>query len=79
MSVYSRSNWNLEALVFVSPVRRASIFCLERAYENKNRGGFIDFKRKRVGFQKEKKKRSVYRLVFEEREKLESPKKNFSE
>ena len=38
-------------------------------------GGFIDFKRKRVGFRKEKKTRSVYRLVFEEREKLESPEK----
>ena len=50
-------------------------FSLERAYENKNRGRFIDFKRKRVGFRKEKKTRSVYRLVFEEREKLESPEK----
>ena len=45
----------------------------------KTEGGFIDFKRKRVGFRKEKKTRSMYRLVFEEREKLESPKKNFSE
>ena len=38
-------------------------------------GGVNYIKRQGVGFRKEKKTRSVYRLVFDEREKLESPEK----